>query len=366
MKILFVCENYIPHLGGVEVVIKNLAENYVKLGHKVTILTHRIENTPLEEIIGGVKVIRVHSFGSRYLFTFSAIFKAIKLAKENDIIQTTTFNGAPPAWLAAKLTGKKVAITVHEVWVNKWQKVTGFSRFKSLVHDLLERAIYLLPYDKYLCVSNATKRDLLKLKIKPVKVLTIYNGFDYEFWDPNKAISEKNDDFTFYSFGRAGPSKGFKYLIAAIPKICEILPSAKFVLMFSHGKANEERRKNLISKIKNLGLPRNVKLLEPISYEKNRDQVKLADCVIIPSTAEGFGYAALEAVAMSIPVLVSNAGSLPEVVSGKHLIFESQNVQDLVDKAVEMAKGKFNETEFKKFEWDECVSKYLEVYKELV
>ncbi|MBS3127462.1 glycosyltransferase [Candidatus Woesearchaeota archaeon] len=45
MKILFICENYYPHLGGAEVVFKNLAEGYVKRGHQVTVLTHQLQGT---------------------------------------------------------------------------------------------------------------------------------------------------------------------------------------------------------------------------------------------------------------------------------------------------------------------------------
>ena len=45
MKILFVLENYIPHIGGVEVVFKNLAEGLVKLGHDVFLITHRLKGT---------------------------------------------------------------------------------------------------------------------------------------------------------------------------------------------------------------------------------------------------------------------------------------------------------------------------------
>ena len=45
MKILFVCENYLPHIGGAEVVFKNLAERMIKLGHEVNLVTHKLKNT---------------------------------------------------------------------------------------------------------------------------------------------------------------------------------------------------------------------------------------------------------------------------------------------------------------------------------
>ena len=130
MNLLFVLENYLPHLGGVEVVFKNLCEGLVKKGHKVTILTHRLKNTKKFEIIGGVKIHRVRSFQSRKVFTFTAIPQAIELARKADVIHTTTFNGAPPGWLAGFIRRKPVIIHVHEVWISMWNKVTNMSSWK--------------------------------------------------------------------------------------------------------------------------------------------------------------------------------------------------------------------------------------------
>jgi len=117
MRILFVCENYIPHYGGAEVVFKNLAEKYVEKGHQISLLTQRLKGTKKREVMNGVKVRRIFSFFSRYWFSFFSVFEAFRLAKKHDIVQTTTFNGAFPAWLAARLTGRKVVLTVHEVWI---------------------------------------------------------------------------------------------------------------------------------------------------------------------------------------------------------------------------------------------------------
>ena len=82
MKILFILENYLPHVGGVETVFRNLAERMVKLGHKVSIVTHRLKGTKKYEVMNGVKVHRVSCFQSRYLFTFLAIPSALRLAKD--------------------------------------------------------------------------------------------------------------------------------------------------------------------------------------------------------------------------------------------------------------------------------------------
>ena len=60
---------------------------------------------------------------NRYLFSLLSIPKVFNLAKDVDIIHTTTYNGAIPSRLIAKLKNKKSIITVHEVLGEKWFKL---------------------------------------------------------------------------------------------------------------------------------------------------------------------------------------------------------------------------------------------------
>jgi L-malate glycosyltransferase len=43
--------------------------------------------------------------------------------------------------------------------------------------------------------------------------------------------------------------------------------------------------------------------------------LSIADVFLLPSSKESFGLAALEAMACEVPVIVSNAGGLPEIVT---------------------------------------------------
>jgi len=372
MRILIVCENYIPHYGGAEVVFKNLAERYVQRGHQVSLLTHQLKGTKKREVINGVHVYRVPSWHSRYIFTFAAIGKAIKLARKHDVIQTTSFNGAPPAWVAAKLTKKTVAITVHEVWIGKWRKVTGFPWWKSFIHDVMERCIYSLPFDKYICVSNATKKDLLKIGIKPKKVVTVHNGLDYQFWNPDRYPDSRvkkirkdlglKDKFVYFSWGRPGESKGFEYALKAVPLIKKKMPNAVFLLMLGSVEKYPKKYNQLMSLIKKLKIEDAVKVIPSVGHDQLGYYIKAADCVVIPSIAEGFGYTTAETVAMGKPVVVSDAGSLPEVISGKFQMFHSKNVQELAFKVVKVANGDYKQTMIKKFRWEDSVQKYLSAY----
>ena len=374
MKILLVCENYYPHYGGAEVLFKNLAEGFVKEGHRVAIVTTLLPGTKRFEDINGVKVHRVSCSNNRYLFSFFSIPKVWKLAQKADIIQTTTFNGAPPAWLAAKITKKLVVLTVHEVWIGKWKEVTGFSGMKAILHDLLERTLYLLPFDRYICVSNATRKDLLRQRIDQNKTITVYNGLDYEFWNPQnfsaaeaKKIRQSfqaENKFVCFSWGRPGASKGFQHLIEAAPYIKEKIPNALILLMLGTKdkyKENYQQLERLSSKYSEI-----VKIIPSVPYQQLGTLIKAADCVIVPSLAEGFGYTVLEASSLNKPIVASDAGSIPEVISGKYQIFKSKNALDLAEKVYLTTTGSLLYREPKKYLWNNAISNYLEIYQNLI
>ena len=85
-----------------------------------------------------------------------------KLAKKCDLIHTTTFNGAPPAFVASKLRKKPIILTVHEVWLNNWHNFTELNLLSCKIHEFLERLIYSLSYSRYVAVSKATQQQLIK------------------------------------------------------------------------------------------------------------------------------------------------------------------------------------------------------------
>jgi len=378
MKILFVCENYYPHLGGAEILFKNLAEGLSKQGHQVSVLTHQIKGTKKIEALNNVEIHRISSLDSRYLFTFTSIWKAIKMAQRHDLIQTTTFNGAFPAWLAGKISRRPVVLTVHEVWAGKWKEVTEFSWLKSRVHDLLERMIYLLSFDRYVCVSHATKRDLMERGIKEPKIEVVYNGIDYSFWNHKKVTKKEKelareklglkDKKIYFSWGRPGASKGFEYVIEAFPQVSAKVQDAAFVLMLGSPERYKKKYLELLRLIekKSAGGNKNIKLISSVSYPELRALLAAVDYVVIPSITEGFGYAVAEAAALNKPIVISDAGSLPEVVSGKHLIFSAKNSSDLAEKMIKTSLGEYQETGKKRFEWNKTLSGYLNTYRELL
>lgn len=371
MRILFVIENYLPHIGGVEVVFKNLAEGLAAKGHDVSIITHQPKNTKRYEELNGVKIHRISCLQSRYLFSFLAIPKAIMHARKADIVHTTTFNGALPAWIASKLARKKCAITVHEVWIGKWREYTNMGKPEAWAHNLLERLIYILPFDKYIAVSNSTRNQLLSIGKKEQKTTTIYNALDYKHFNGKnhrgKDIRREHqleDAFVCLTYGRAGPSKGLEYAIKAIPLIN--VPKLKYVLILSKDRQYLLRLRKIKALIKKLQIENKVILLEPVPHKELPSYIKAANCVIVPSLSEGFGYTAAEACALGVPVVATNTTSLPEVISGKYILVSPKSSEEIATAVERVHNKKYTKTPLKRFELEDNIKGYMKVYEELL
>ena len=126
-------------------------------------------------------------------------------------------------------------------------------------------------------------------------------------------------------------------------------------------KKNYQRLTQLAS-----SYPEIVRIIPSVPYQQLGTMIRAADCVIIPSLSEGFGYNALEANVIGTPVVASDVGSLPEVASGKYLFFKSKNPEDMAEKIKAVAKGEWKYLPLKKFTWDACVESYLKVYSQIL
>lgn len=372
MNILFVLENYFPHIGGVEVLFKNLAEGLASRGHDVSIVTHKLKETKKYEFINGVKIYRVRCFHSRYLFTFFSIPKVLKLAKDADIVHATTFNAAFPAWLAARLRKKPCALSVMEVWIGKWKDIGGMSSISSKIHDILEKMIYILPFERYICISKSTQKQLLSAGINKKKTDLVYPSVDYDLFNPNKydrgKIREKfnlKKNFVCMFFGRPGISKGLEYLIKAVPLISQKIPNSKLLAIVSRDKVYRRRYDYILKLIKDLKIEDKVILINSVPREDLPSYIKASDCMIVPSLAEGFGFTVAESCAMDVPVVASNVGSIPEVISGKYVLVEPRNPKTIAEGIERIHSGKIKKTKKKFFKKEDSIKKYIEIYKKL-
>ncbi len=125
------------------------------------------------------------------------------------------------------------------------------------------------------------------------------------------------------------------------------------------------RQLNLNNDVINLG-----KIADP------KEILSVADLFILPSETESFGLAALEAMAMKVPVISTNGGGLPEVnIHGKTgYLSDVGNVEEMAANAIKLLGDKklfaqFRENAFaqaKKFDINTILPKYEKLYQQLV
>ena len=109
---------------------------------------------------------------------------------------------------------------------------------------------------------------------------------------------------------------------------------------------------------------------------ETQEVLEISDLFVLPSETESFGLAALEAMAMGVPVISSNTGGIPEVNINGETGFMSEvgDVEDMAKNAIyiledEDRKKNFGENALarsKVFDIDAVVRQYEDLYKSLI
>lgn len=361
MRILFVLEHYYPYVGGAETLFRTLAESLVMQGHQVDVLTTRIgRDLPAREVHKGVHVRRLNC-RNRFFFTFYSIPWTIRYAGRADIVHTTPYSAAFPAWLGAKIRGRKLIVTWHEVWGSLWLKLPFLNKVSARVFYRYEQFLLRLGYDRFVAVSEATEQSLLNAGIEPGRISHIYNGLDYtRFKDYKRQLP---DQFRYVYFGRLGVSKGLDLLLPAAAKFAVDYPDSKLVLIVPRRPVRMFAK--IRTRLTELKLDQSVELHHDLSDEDLYQQISRASCVVIPSYSEGFCFVAAEAVALGVPIISSGKTALAETVSGHYLKMEAHTIQALYDCLLQAQSGAYQWKTPRRFELKAAVASYTQLYEQL-
>ncbi len=176
--------------------------------------------------------------------------------------------------------------------------VTRHVAFKP-AHPWIHRIKYTRTCHGIIAVSEAVRRGLIENGVPADKVEVIHTGIEI----PERVSREHpNNDFVIGHMGAFTEEKGQDVLIAAASVLRQSLPRARFVLAGEGPLLNAVRQ----------GAPRTVSfpgfVADPSAFFAS------LDLFVMPSRAEAWGLAALDAMAHGVPVIASDAGGLPEIV----------------------------------------------------
>ncbi len=294
MRILELTKLYYPWMGGVETIVRQIAEGLNKkdnLNIEVLCCSHKKGKRTIEEI-NRVKVFRAGSFGIFWgmpvSFDFFRLFR--KIVKKVDVID---FHHPFPLGDLAILLFKPKKLIVHYHSDIVRQKVLTLF-FKPLLLNTLKKADIIIVSNPNLINSSPyLKRFKHKCKVVPF-------GVDFEKLDSclNKEEVRKNKqqygDFILF-LGRLNYYKGVSYLIEAVKGLD--------INLLIVGEGDEKN--NLIGQVKKLKMQDKVFFLPFQEREKIINLFKAAKMFVLPSIfkSEAFGIVLIEAMACGIPII---------------------------------------------------------------
>jgi glycosyltransferase involved in cell wall biosynthesis len=219
-----------------------------------------------------------------------------------------------PAWLWVALAAKAAKVTAPLVTTEH----STHNRRRRRIYRPMDRWVYA-QYRCIACISDAAAGALVQwLPEVTGKVRTCPNGVDVESFGNLPAASKyellslQESCPVLLSVGRMAHPKDHETVIRALSLIRE----AHLVLV-GVGPMPKEYQK----------LAQNLGLAQRVHFLGRRADVpqlmKAADIYVQSSRWEGFGIAALEAMASGVPVVATRVPGLAELVGDAGLLFES-------------------------------------------
>lgn len=229
-------------------------------------------------------------------FDFNNIWQIYQiLRKESPDIVHTQLGGDIRGKIAAKLARIKILISTEQ---NLNFTENREQRWAKIITSLWTKTI--------VAISPAVAKDMAKRYLLPKNKgqIIIPNGININKF-PYQENRPEQTPLIAGAAGRLVKQKGFDLLITAWQKL---FPQDIKLLIAGEGPEKE----NLKTQIKEAGLEKQIELIGPISLMTEFYQQ--LNLFIMPSRWEGLGIAALEAGAMGVPVLASDADGLKEII----------------------------------------------------
>ena len=229
------------------------------------------------------------------------------------LVAQSPYEGFAAAWakiIARILFKKKVALIVESHGDFEQRKNISSSVYqpivKKITHFALSRA------DVLRAVSNATRKQL-ETHSPGTPIVQFPAWTDIETF--LKAGAQKNTSSSAQSVlfvGNLVPEKGAHVLTQSFALIADDFRAAELVLI---GKSPNQRYVRTLLKPKPANLKRRITFLGHLPQSRVAQHMANASVLVVPSLSEGLGRVIFEAMACGTPVIGSNIGGIPELIT---------------------------------------------------
>src|SRR6476469_4178885 len=245
---------------------------------------------------------------------------------------------------------------------------------------MLESLNSLTAEDYILCISQATKNDLLNhVKLNPERVFVTHlaanTALFYRCNDAENMASLKHkygipDAPYILGVSTLEPRKNLEHVIRCFAKVVQQqgIKDLNLVLVGAKGWEYEK----IFQEIANFGLSKDRIIIT--GYVADEDLAAIysgAMVFIYPSLYEGFGLPPFEAMQCGIPVITSNNSSFPEVVGDAGIMLDPTDADGLCHSILKLYRTPALRQEMslkslaqaKKFSWERCTQETIAAYK---
>ena len=299
----------------------------------------------------------------RYYYEYNWLFlpRLLKLWRRPgfDLLRIHSPTIGPLGWFFKKMTGRPTVAHYHHL-ENK--------RTVYLINQAVIQSYDLITTDSHFCVAQLASTHELPRE----KIMVVYPGVDAKYQPHPKREDlrhalELEGKTTLLYLGVLTPRKNLLFLLDVLALVLEQEPNLALII---GGAGPQESELKAYAQCK--GLQQAVIFTGYISEADKVDYYNLADVFVFPSLLEGFGMAVAEAMACGVPVVSSNAASLPEVVGQAGLLaspacieeFSEQVVRLVRDEALRRRLGEAGRTRVREnFSWEKAARSTLECYQ---
>ncbi len=384
MKILITSDLGYPYIGGGESYVISLSKALIGLGHEVHWATSRIGETARTEDYEGIKMHRMrilfpksYLFPGRHTFPLTSFIPLVRLSKEFDVLQFTTFLAGVIGAKVGKVAKKPAILFCHEFFGRLW-KTIGQSKLERNVFPHIENYIAKQDYTWAMTPSLYSKMTLARAGYPEKEITVIPHGIDKIFTEDvsgtplrKKYKLGKNKLFGYtgrLSIKGTGQSKNLLGLLEATKLVIKEVPDAKLVL---GGSGFDDIKKH----IESMGLENNVVYVGKRPFNEVPQFYSMCDVIVCPALSDGYCFVLGEASACGTPIVATGQGSHPErIVDGKNGFITTKEPESMAKSIIKILRdkklaGKLGEEGkkmYRKDSWKSVAKKYVDVYENTI
>ncbi len=364
LRVLMVVARYFPYpQGGLMTHVYQVGRRLARMGVELTLLTTDVSGRlpPMEES-EGIIIRRVRAWPTNKDFHFAPGIIPVIARGQWDLVHCQGYHNlvSPLAMFAAWKTNTPYILTIHSSG-----DVTGL---RKLLRGL-QRAVLrppMLQAQKLIAVSQFEANSFRnQLRIPAERFVIISNGAAHLSDVPKpgeRATNASRSGSLIVSIGRLVRYKGHQRVIAALPHVLAHVPDARLRIV---GEGPYEATLQALAK--SLGVADRVEI-GPIpagDWSAMASLITQADLVTLLSEHEGQGLAAMEALSLGRPVLVTNTTALQELVDhglARGIPLES-TPEEVAMAVVEQLRHPLLPINVVLPTWEDCAAHLLRVYQ---